>query len=50
VVVERQRLVHPHERHVLAVLLEQPCTVGSERLQNGHWKSLNSTMVTFVAF
>ena len=24
-------------------------TVGSARLQNGHWKSLNSTIVTLVA-
>jgi len=25
-------------------------TVGITRPQNGHWKSLNSTMVTFAAF
>ena len=48
VLVERQRLVHPDQRHVLAVLVEHAFTVGSARLQNGHWKSLNSTIVTLV--
>src|SRR5436309_73698 len=34
----------------LPYLSSSPFTVGSDRLQNGHWKSLNSTIVTLVAF
>src|SRR6185369_5827988 len=33
----------------LPYLSSTPFTVGSDRLQNGHWKSLNSTTVTLVA-
>ena len=49
--VERQRLVAEHDAHVLAVgLLDLLERRASTRLQNGHWKSDHSTMVTLASF
>ena len=42
--VEGQRVVAEVNGHLVAVVLQDLSSVGTTRLQNGHWKSENATM------